>query len=321
VLQRGQRKTGWRVACIALLLFTFAPLTVLAQDTTLSEADFWTRLRQTADLLDQALAADDPLPPLQEARRLWEGIEAVRAADGTAIRLDLMWLDRLIRQVGDDSDVRTPIRAARDRLNALIALPAGEVAPMREALQALSDVLADPRFDYDQNAAPEFDLPRFQLPRFASELAYPLLIGAAIFIVVLTLVWFGRGLRVQTATLKDDAALYGDDPTTKAAADALAAQAEAAGDLRAALRYHTLACLLLLDERGHLRYDPTLTNREHLRQVAQNGDLSEKLRPVLAAFDRVWYGFAPITPDTYQQFRAQVAALQALPVMQKERAR
>jgi hypothetical protein len=82
------------------------------------------------------------------------------------------------------------------------------------------------------------------------------------------------------------------------------------GDYRQAVRYLYLSALLLLDERGLLRYNRTQTNREYLRQLSAQPELAGQLRPVIETFDRVWYGFQPVDEDSYAQYIAQVAALE-----------
>jgi len=66
----------------------------------------------------------------------------------------------------------------------------------------------------------------------------------------------------------------------------------------------------MLDERGLIRYNPTLTNREHLQQIANKPQLVERLRPVVNTFERVWYGFAPVDEALYQEFRRNVESLE-----------
>ena len=80
-------------------------------------------------------------------------------------------------------------------------------------------------------------------------------------------------------------------------------------DYRSAIRYLYLASLLMLDEHGLIHYDRTLTNREHLRQVAGDPELADALRPVVETFDDVWYGFASVNETIYQEFRANVERL------------
>jgi hypothetical protein len=83
----------------------------------------------------------------------------------------------------------------------------------------------------------------------------------------------------------------------------------AGGDYRSAVRYHYLSVLLFLEEAGRLRYDRSLTNREYLRQVAGQADVTDPFRAVVITVDRVWYGFAPLDAAGYAAFVAQVQAV------------
>jgi hypothetical protein len=82
-----------------------------------------------------------------------------------------------------------------------------------------------------------------------------------------------------------------------------------AGDYRTAVRYLYLSSLLILDERGLLRYDRSQTNREYLRGVAHIPKLAAGLRSVIDVFDRTWYGYQPLDKDTYEQYTAEVNKL------------
>lgn len=82
------------------------------------------------------------------------------------------------------------------------------------------------------------------------------------------------------------------------------------GDYRHALRYLYLSALLLLDERGLLRYNRAQTNREYLRQVRSRPGLAEHLKVVVETFDRVWYGYQAIDEADYAQYAEHVTALE-----------
>ena len=82
------------------------------------------------------------------------------------------------------------------------------------------------------------------------------------------------------------------------------------GDYRTAVRYLYLSTLLLLEERGLLRYDRSQTNREYLRSLKGRPELASVLRDVIEVFDRVWYGFQPLDEAAYHHYAAQVQNLQ-----------
>jgi hypothetical protein len=81
------------------------------------------------------------------------------------------------------------------------------------------------------------------------------------------------------------------------------------GDFRSAVRYLYLSTLLRLEERGLLRYDRSLTNREYLQRVAHDPNLAGVLRDVVEVFDRVWYGFQVLDAVAYQRYATAVEEL------------
>jgi hypothetical protein len=138
-----------------------------------------------------------------------------------------------------------------------------------------------------------------------------ILIGLGILVAVGVLSYLGWALQIQPAAVAAETA--GDEtPTTARAAVELAERSEAAQDFRAAIRYLYLASLLALDEQGIIHYDAALTNREHLDQLREQPRLRQLLEPVVAVFDRVWYGFAPVDDALYQGFRRDVEHLRRL---------
>ena len=83
----------------------------------------------------------------------------------------------------------------------------------------------------------------------------------------------------------------------------------AGGDYRTAVRYLYLSSLLLLDERGLLRYERSQTNREYLRSIAHLPTLAAILHDVIEVFDQVWYGYQSLDQASYAQYAARVAEL------------
>ena len=79
-----------------------------------------------------------------------------------------------------------------------------------------------------------------------------------------------------------------------------------AGDLRAAVHHRYLAVLRRLDERGVLRFERSLTNRELLPKVPSDAAVGAPLAPLVAQFDRLWYGQSTCSREEYEQF-AQLA--------------
>lgn len=236
---------------------------------------------------------------------LWADVTTVRLEDDTLLTVDMTWL----RGINSAADVRT----AEAQVRALLTYQGrgGTLAQVSGLLPAeLERLQADPRFQYDEEPQIE-PIDGTRLPTVLS----PVLALVLFFVVVLGVVgivtfFVGRTLLFPNAALPQ--APPEEDPVTAWQAQDRARASEAEGDRRAAVRYLYLASLLLLDERGALHYNPTLTNREHLRQVQNNIPLHDALRPVVQTFDHVWYGFAPVSDALYARFKADVARLEAL---------
>ncbi|MCC7449926.1 MAG: DUF4129 domain-containing protein [Anaerolineae bacterium] len=282
----------------------------------LDERAFWSLLQQTDSLLQQAIgqSGGQREATLAKIRQSWANVDAVRLADGTTISVDMQW----IIPVNSETDV---LQYTQTRVRALLEYHARQPGTdLKSALAALDRVLKDPRFQYpDYTPTPlpptptplppgERPAPRPNLS-ILSNLSQFVLFALGVIAVIAMIVYLARSLRVQRLALRLPTNGDSDDPTTSTAALESAATSEETQDYRNAIRYLYLSSLLLLDERGLIRYDRTLTNREHLRQIQHKPQLAEALRPVVETFDRVWYGFAPVDDALYQTFRANVEQL------------
>lgn len=281
----------------------------------LSERDFWSRLQQTDGLLGQAAAQSlsQRGTILDEIRGLWASVDAVRLADGRVVAVDMRWLG-----VGLTA---TNIEERQRWVKALLAYhaqPGQAASDGSGSLAVLDRILKDPRFRYPDitpTTPPPEPTPQPQRNTRSGDLipaglAQAVLVVIGIIAVIAVLLYIGRTLQVQRAAI---APVETDsDPATSEAADTLAAQSEATLDYRQAMRYLYLSSLLMLDERGLIHYDRALTNREHLRLIVDNPALLEALGPVVDTFDRVWYGFAPVDAQLYQDYRQAVERLRQL---------
>ena len=101
----------------------------------------------------------------------------------------------------------------------------------------------------------------------------------------------------------------GSEPITSEAAFEKAQMLSRGGDYRSAVRYLYLSALLIMDERGVLRYDRSKTNREYLRSVSESPELSEPLEDVIEVFDNVWYGYHSLEEDSFKQYSDRVEEL------------
>jgi hypothetical protein len=115
---------------------------------------------------------------------------------------------------------------------------------------------------------------------------------------------------VADADLGSAGALSDLPPSSAAARDQAAALAQI-GNYREGIRRLYLAALLQLEERGLLRYDRSLTNREYLGQLRQRPALQARLAPIVGTFDDVWYGVHEPDAAAFADYAAAVADLEA----------
>lgn len=134
--------------------------------------------------------------------------------------------------------------------------------------------------------------------RLLAALAGLLLVGGLVF-------WAVRGLRRTMGPEVYSAPTSGDEArTTPEELRGRALELAERGEFRSAVRVLYLAVLLQWDERGKLRFDRALTNREVLAQLGDDEDAVaiRRLRPLVERFDRSWYGAAPCSLEEYAEF-------------------
>lgn len=286
-------------------MMLFGVGTAFAQGETITEGDFWRQLAQTEARLDDALnrGGEARADVLSLVRAGWADVSAVALDNGAVLPVDVSWL-----QIPNDAD-NAAIQTVQTRIRGLQSYGGEPQNLSLDELRALLD---------EYGYAPADGPMRDTNPRLLSfgEGAYSILRGllliGGIALVVGVLVTVARGLRWDSRPQQRRGLALDDDPETVDDATARAQAAEQAGKLREAVRYRYLACLLRLDECGLLRYDPSLTNQEHMRQVADNEALHRALLPIVATFDRAWYGFRDLSPADYAAFQRRIAQLDAL---------
>ncbi len=275
-------------------------------------------LAEYEQLVREALAAaqrNDRLGLEHVAERL-VAIDAVQTPDGGRVPVNNRWLGAALQ----DANPNFPRIAAR--LGALLdALTQTGAAPPDDAQAQLRDILSRPPFANQQTDTPSWfdDLldwffrllarvfgPAAEMGQGASWLVGLLGIG----LIGGVLIYWMLGLRRSLA--RDAHANADADPEAHLTANAALQQASTlaqGGDYRTAVRYLYLSALLWLEERGHLRYDRSLTNYEHLDRLGGNAELRDRLRPIIDTFDRVWYGYAQIDADRFAHYEQQIQAL------------
>ena len=324
------------IFCLIFISFLALGDSAQAADPPVSLADYWEKVEQTRSLLAN-LENESPETRQTRLRAMadeWERITEVTLPDGAQVSVDHTFLAAQLRADPPDlaqlDGLLTTLLAARD------AWPQAKHTPAD--LKPLDSILAQPEFQWS-TAKPEqpsllaqwlqkvrefflkfldrllpddreISVDNSLLYHGANLLRY-LLIGLGILVLVLVLAYILRelliGLIVE-AKIEPDAEADGEELTSDTAFKR-AQGLSGTGDYRAAVRYLYLSSLLLLDERGLLRYDRSQTNREYLRSVTHLPKLAGILRQVIEVFDRVWYGYQPLDERDYTHYAAQVAEL------------
>jgi hypothetical protein len=251
-------------------------------------------------------------------------VRSVALPGGGSAPADNRWLAQAL------AAPRPDLPAITARLGALIdalSPPAGP--PAADAEQRLRAILSQPPFSQaDPPRAPSWlaQLLRWlfgllgrafsPVSQAAAQggggLAWAMAAIGLLIVGAVLAVWL-RGLR---RALAPPARLRDADPEADLSAGEAAQRAAdlaRAGDYRRAARMLYLSSLLWLDESGRLRYERSLTNREHLDRLGDNPALRERLRPVVETFDRVWYGDLALDAVGFAAYERDVAALREAP--------
>ena len=292
-------------------------------DEVLPVDDYWQRLQEMqaamAELMNEAEETQ------QEILVAWAdelaGITAVSLPDESVVALDSQYLVQAMRQVPPD------VNRVQNLLDSLLTAAARWPDTRFDDGDkvALEDILAQPDFQYERE---ESLLDRWLndlrrrvvafllrlLPEGAvvnSAALGNVLSLVALVVLVLVLVYAFRGVFFDFAAEARVDEGYDGEAEMLTATTALkrAQHFSGAGDYRTAVRYLYLSSLLLLEERGLLTYNRSLTNREYLRSVAHRPELAAILRDVIEVFDRVWYGFQTLEEAEYEMYAARVERL------------
>lgn len=292
---------------------------VFAEPSALMEAQYWELVQASRDEIARLknASAEEISPALDQLAARWEAVAEVEV-DGRIVPVNHQYLIDKLR--ADFPDLET--------LDAFLASlqDAKRVAPIgafsSADLDPLNEILARPEFQWAEappNPAAEwiqkfFDVINRILDRilnFTIDVAgsdVTTVIMSILLVVVLIFVF-----RTLFADFFNEAKLNGEnseeEPLTSEAAFAKAQQLSRGGDYRAAVRYLYLSTLLILDERGVMRYDRSKTNREYLRSVANSPELSKPLEEVIEVFDNVWYGYHSLEEDTFKHYSDRVEEL------------
>ncbi len=296
---------------------------------TLTEGEYWNLVHSS----HLAITALKGLPPdkvktgLAVLAAQWQGFNTVTLADGTVLQVDNSYLLSMFGAEQPNLDqlehvLRTLETAHRTypshffttaelaSLQRILARPEFRGLnrppnPLTEWLQQLwtslvkwfNDMLA--RILGDRRVL----LPQVELSPLAI-----LSTGILILVLVYAIRSVLADIRSEANARENGDGL--DQPLTSESAFQKAQTLSREGDYRSAVRFLYLSCLLLLDERGLLRYDHFKTNREVLHSVSDSPELAGPLRDVIEVFDNVWYGYHTLDEESFRHYSQRVQELE-----------
>jgi hypothetical protein len=302
------------LASIAFVLITGS----VHADGPVSLAEYRGVVQQALELVQRAAQANIADRPslLAQAAAVIENVREVQLDSGAIVGVDNSALVKMIKEGQGEPE------SAALRLQTLrAALDAPLVNPSASDQAKLHEILNKPPFMADTNDW----LTQLQLAiedffnRLLSHTARGIIdlrevwIGIGVGLLVVVGLFFYRNLRrniVAQEEIKTSAS--GEVVMTSKAALNRAQQYVSAGNYRDAVRQLYLATLLRLDERGRLRYDHSLTNREFLREAVIEPAVVAALQPIVETFDRTWYGYEPISPAEFEVYRRQVEQVKSV---------
>jgi len=313
----------WLFALIlAAFLSLSRPGTYFAQQAVpVTVEAYWEMVGDTRQAITkmEALPVEEIRGQLDESAAAWEKVTAVEFSNQRVISVDP---SHLVAELQVDPPDLERLENLLDALLDAHAQYPQEVFTIQD-IEPLKEILARPEFQWSasQEAPDWFQRALNAFFDWMERLAFgvqntvyygrvPLMIGAAL-LLLLSLFYISRNLSrslVREAELAGEAS---DDEALLTSKGALqrAQTLSSQGDYRTAIRYLYLSSLLVLDERGLLRYDRSRTNREYLRSVSSKPQLATPLRDVIDVFDRVWYGFESVDEQAYQSYLEHVDEL------------
>lgn len=292
-----------------------------AQTIAVPVADYWRLVNDTSRLVNGLLQNNPPdaHEQLLALSGRWQAVHFI-LLDKETIPFDP---DRMVSLLQADPPDLLALSEQLDVLQAIRTewpLATFDSRSGEEAETVLADILARPEFNW-QPQEPSFFQQLWE--KFLAWTARLMVnAGTAIWIrylavavgglfLAFVLIYIGRGLFASfTSESRSGRDNDGDDHNLTAdLALQKAQELSKGGDFRSAIRYLYLSTLLLLDERGVLRYERWRTNREYLRMVANRPELSTTLASVVDLFDRTWYGFETVDQATFERYEQQVLVL------------
>ncbi|MBI4492986.1 MAG: DUF4129 domain-containing protein [Chloroflexi bacterium] len=301
-----------RLALAAALVAAFALAT---PGTAAGPQEARSAVARALALVEQASQA----PVAERPALARAALDALAAAPELA---DFTWLrDPLAASPPELARARARLAAAQEALEP----PAGALDPA--ARSSLDRILSNPPFKspsvqsllpswlvpvavlIDAAARVVWNLVRWPFDRlldllrwvFTEVVSGPAALALGLLAIAGLVLLYRRGLRAALVAQAEVAA--SDEPLPPTAAEALAAAQRyaAAGQYREACHFVLLSALLSIEAQGWARLDRAATNREHLARLATQPSVAAALAPVVARFDRLWYGQDTVTDADYRE--------------------
>ncbi len=300
-----------------------------ADPTPISLDDYWSLVEHTHRVVMELSTKPDAAirSELDQLVAQWKTVNPVEFEDGTLMEVDSNPII-LALQAGS----RSSLPRIKGMIDALLEAHRQQPSKLFTPadLNTLQTILSEPRFQWqEQQENPISKWLNEQWMRFQRWLAglfgqpeqnqggqavsvtldvVPIL-TALLMIVVLAYVFRSVFVDLASESRLGEDMDANSEPITAEQAFARAQNLSRGGDYRSAVRYLYLSSLLLLDERGMLRYDRSKTNHEYLRSVAGQPELAEPLREVIDVFDNTWYGYHTLDEDSFKHYSDRVEEL------------
>lgn len=320
-----------RWICLILSIILFLLLWSMDRVSAQGSADravpvetYWQKIDQAYETVQGLEGADDATvqAALGSLAAEFGAIKAVVLADGRQIPMDNGYLISLFQEPEPDlTQLETylaAVQASHDRwpepvhdaqdlvpLTDILARPEFQAVEEEPGLiQRIWQRVVDAFLDFLLRIFPQSTGGLGPIVRFLLTIFGLVALAAVLYFTL-------RGFLADLVSDESSSSL-GDGGPAMISADQALDQARlfsATGDYRSAVRYLYLSSLLLLEERGMLRYDRTQTNQEYLRSVAGSPELAAVLREVIDVVDRVWYGFQSLDDQAFSHYAGLVERL------------
>jgi hypothetical protein len=333
---------------VTLTLFLFCPATVSA----IPIAEYHENLKKAILALETLFESGEDETTEDYALRFNAMIAGVREAlpvnqqveiNGEVCNVDNSWLHKALDELDESADTLEKLGEIHETLEAIeerVAERQNAVAALEsksDAKSRLESILARPEYaagargpnalsrliqDFLRRLESLFPERAPMEPgraNWISSIAQVIVILVAVavlaYAVRILLGRFKRSGKLKPRKQKGARVVLGERLEPEETATDLLSEAEALarrGDLRAAIRKAYIAMLVELGDRKLINLAQHKTNRDYLNSLRSVPHLHVMMRALTDSFERHWYGFAPATPDDWQDFRAgYVAALHA----------